>query len=131
LHFGKDGLITGGPSSGSGNSTDAWENGLAISKKRAALLRELEGIVGRSCYNSKTQNWGPGGRFEGEGRAIRYPITFTDAKDVKIKRRSGYEDLPPAVQMTGSYIIGVNELRILKSLDKVLQYLEEKHGLKI
>lgn len=104
---------------------------MAISKRRAALLRELENIVGRSVYNSKTQNWGPGGRYEGEGRSIRYPITFTDDKGAKIKRRSGYEDLPTSVQMTGSYVIGVNNLHILKSLDKVLQFLEKNYGLKI
>jgi hypothetical protein len=104
---------------------------LAISKKRAALLRELENIVGRSVYNSKTQNWGPGGKFEGEGRSIRYPITFTDDKGAKIKRRSGYDDLPISMQMTGSYVIGVNNLHILESLNRILNLLEERHGLKI
>lgn len=104
---------------------------MAISKKRAALLRELENIVGRSGYNSKTQNWGPGGKFEGEGRSIRYPITFTDDKGVKIKRRAEYDDLPISMQMTGSYVIGVNNLHIMDSLNRILHLLEERHGLKI
>jgi len=113
------------------HSTNASENGLAISKKRAALLRELEAIVGWSFYNGKTQNYGPGGTFQSEGREIRYPITFTDDDGVKIKRRSGYEDLPNSVQLTGSYVIGANELHILRALDKVLQLLEKNYGLKI
>jgi len=44
---------------------------LTIPKKRAALLRELEAIVGWSFYNRKTHNYSRGGRFEGEGREIR------------------------------------------------------------
>jgi hypothetical protein len=107
------------------------ENGLAITKKRAALLRELEDIVGRSFYNRKTQNYGPGGVRQGEGREIRYPISFRDDRGEKIKRHSGYDDLSVPMQMTGHYVLGTNNLHIMESLDKVLRFLEENNGLKI
>ena len=104
---------------------------MAISRKRAALLRELEKIVGWECYNSHTQNWGPRGSRENDGRSIRYPITFTDEAGEKVKRKERYEDLSPDTQMTGCYRFGANELHIVEALDKVVQYLEKHHSLKI
>jgi hypothetical protein len=59
------------------------------------------------------------------------PITFTDDSGVKVKRRSGYEDIPTSVQMTGSYVLGANELRIMKSLDEILKFLEKNYGLEV
>jgi len=102
---------------------------MAISKKRLALIHELEQIIGGSCYNGNIQNWGRGGTYEGEGRTYRYPVRFTmpDGKPV----RSGASDLPPDVQMTGHYAFGANSLGIMKALDKVLAHLEANHSLKI
>jgi hypothetical protein len=104
---------------------------MRISKKRGSLLRELESIVGNEFFNATTQNRGAGGVFLGEGREIRYPITFTDKMGKSTKRWSTSADLSADVLMTGRYICGVNHLHIMKALDKVLQYLEQEHGLKI
>ena len=49
-----------------------------MNEKRKRLLIELEDIIGHEFYNAKIQNWGPGGVFEGEGRELRYPVTFHD-----------------------------------------------------
>ncbi len=102
-----------------------------ISKKRASLLRELERIIGSETFNGKTQNYGPGGTFEGEGRDYRYPATFTNEDGEKIKPKPPYGTLPIDVQMTGRYAFGANELHIMRALNKALQYLEEHHGLKV
>jgi hypothetical protein len=107
------------------------EEVMAISKKRAALLRKLEDIVGREWFNANIQNRGPGGVLQSKGRSIRYPITFKDDAGERIKRGSEYADLSPDVQMTGRYVCGANELRILRALDKVVEYLENEHSLKI
>ena len=79
---------------------------MAVSKKRAALLRELESIVGTQCFNAKTQNRGRGGVLQSEGRSFRYPITFSDEVGNVIKRRNGYDDLSIDQQMTGHYAFG-------------------------
>lgn len=104
---------------------------MTISSKRASLIRELERIVGSETFNSKTQNYGPGGTFEGEGRDYRYPATFTNEAGEKIKPKPPYSTLPIEVQMTGRYSFGANELHIMRALEKALQYLEKNHGLKV
>lgn len=104
-----------------------------ISKKRAALLEELEYIVGSECYNSNIQNWGPGGIFEGEGRSFRYPVTVVD--DNGNKRKYSYKTvslgLPPEKIERCYYAFGANQLYIMAALNKVLTYLEQNNGLKI
>lgn len=104
-----------------------------ISKKRAALLEELEYIIGNECYNGSIQNWGPGGVFEGEGRSFRYPVTIVD--DEGTKRKFSYKTVSMGLdpQMLGRcyYAFGANQLYIMAALEKVLEHLEEKHGLKI
>jgi hypothetical protein len=102
-----------------------------ISKKRASLLRELERIIGSETFNGKTQNYGPNGTFLGEGRDYRYPVSFTDETGEKIKPRPPYSNLAIEVQMTGRYVMGANELHIMRALEKVVQYLEKNHALKI
>ncbi|WP_298244496.1 hypothetical protein [uncultured Bradyrhizobium sp.] len=109
----------------------AEEEVVRISKKRAAILLELEQIVGCETFNSKIQNYGSDGTFLGEGRDFRYPLSFTDEAGQKIKRRSPYADLPVNVQMTGRYVMGANELHIMRALEKLVRYLEERHELKI
>ncbi|MBB3394480.1 hypothetical protein [Rhizobium sp. BK060] len=102
-----------------------------VSKKRAALLEELEYIVGSECYNGSIQNWGPGGVFEGEGRSFRYPLTFIDDTGEKHKFRYKARDLTPEMLERCCYAFGANQLYIMNGLDKLLRYLEENHGLKI
>jgi hypothetical protein len=102
-----------------------------ISQKRAQLLLELESLVGSECYNGNIQNWGPGGTFEGEGREFRYPITYLDTSHNKTKTRSKDLSLSPGTVITGYYAFGANQLHIMRGLDKVLDYLERHHGLKL
>lgn len=104
---------------------------MAISKKRLALLRELEYLVGKECFHPKMQNRGAGGALESIGRQYRYPVTFIEPDGTTIKRRGSYEDLPARVQMTGHYKIGSNRLGIMQALSEVLDYLEEHCALKI
>lgn len=104
---------------------------MKIPKKRLALLRELEAIIGNECYNGNIQNWGPGGTFYGAGREFRYPITFIGDDQNAIKRRGSYDDLPAETQITGHYKFGSNQLQIIAALDQVVARLEEKYGLKL
>ncbi|MGO7820476.1 hypothetical protein ACC684_24810 [Rhizobium ruizarguesonis] len=104
-----------------------------ISKTRAALLEELEYIVGSECYNGNIQNWGPGGVFEGEGRSFRYPVTLVD--DAGNKHKYSYKTVsmgvPPELLARCYYAFGANQLHIMAALEKVLRHLEHHHGLKI
>ena len=102
-----------------------------LTKARKSLLVELEAIIGNQCYNSNIQNWGPGGVFEGEGREFRYPLTFRDDDGNKIKRR--YVNLKNDGDgvLDGYYAFGANELHIMVGLNRVLDYLEREHGLKL
>lgn len=105
---------------------------MKISKKRLALIRELETIIGNECYNANVQNWGPNGVAYRAGREFRYPITFTTEVDAAtVKRRGSYDDLPAPDQMTGRYLFGSNALLIMGALNKVIEHLEEKHGLSV
>jgi hypothetical protein len=99
-----------------------------MNEKRLALLMELERIVGKQCYNGNIQNWGPGGIFEGEGRSFRYPLTVVeDGKKAKVYGRH----LPADIAMTGHYAFGANQLHIVRALDKILDFLEQNHQLKV
>jgi hypothetical protein len=102
-----------------------------ISAKRVQLLLELENIIGNECYNQNIQNWGPNGVFEGEGREFRYPITFIGSDGNKIKRKSVDKAIPAPVAMTGYYAFGANQLQIIRGLDKVVAYLEEKYKMSL
>ncbi|MEZ8027540.1 hypothetical protein [Enterovibrio norvegicus] len=98
---------------------------------RQKLLLELEELIGDECYNGNIQNWGPNGTFLGEGRSFRYPVTFIDEDDGKIKRRYIDRSLKENVVQTGYYAFGANRLNIIRGLDQVLSYLENKHGLEL
>ncbi len=101
------------------------------SERRKTLLLELENIIGNECYNQNIQNWGPHGTFEGEGREFRYPVTFIGADGNKVKRKSVDKSIPLAVAVTGYYAFGANQLQIIRALDKVVAYLEEKYDLAV
>ena len=104
---------------------------MKISKKRMRLLLELENLVGQECYNANIQNWGPGGTFEGEGRDFRYPVTFVNEEGGKLKRRYVDHSLPVSTAQSGHYAFGANQLHIIRGLEKVVSYIENKYGLKI
>lgn len=98
---------------------------------RDVLLAKLEAIIGDSCYNGNIQNYGPNGRFEGEGRSFRYPLTVIDSDGKKHKKRSAATDISQEELSTGYYAFGANRLHIIKALDDVLKHLEENNDLKI
>src|SRR5689334_1851936 len=101
-----------------------------MNKKRLALLRDLERIVAGQCYNGHIQNWGPNGTFEGEGRYFSYPLSIIGENGEKARAYYG-QPLSPKVAMTGHYAFGANKLHIMNALDKVLDHLEQSHGLKL
>lgn len=101
-----------------------------MNKKRLELLMKLESIVGNECYNGNIQNWGPGGKFEGQGREYRYPLSVIGKDGSRTKRRPG-EQLSANVAMTGHYAFGANQLHIIRALDQILSYLEENNHLKV
>jgi len=104
---------------------------MKMSNKRMQLLLELESLVGSECYNGNIQNWGPNGTFEGEGRDFRYPITFVDESGNKIKRRYTDLSLPVSIAVTGYYAFGANQLHIMRGLNRVLEFLENRYELKL
>lgn len=104
---------------------------MKISEKRKRLLLELESLVGSECYNANIQNWGPNGVFKGEGRHFRYPITFVDEAGQKTKRYGKNATLNVSTAITGHYAFGANQLHIIRALDKIVKYLEDKHGLSL
>lgn len=100
-------------------------------KKRAALLAQLEQIIGSCCYNGSIQNWGPNGVQYRDGREFRYPLTLVDESGSEVKCRYTATDFPPEVLATGHYKFGSNRLHIIAAINKVLDHLEENHDLKI
>ena len=60
-----------------------------MDEERKRLLIELEDIIGHQFYKAKIQNQGPGGVFEGEGRAVRYPVTLCDKDDMASQVANG------------------------------------------
>lgn len=94
------------------------------------LLIKMESIIGSECYNANTQNYGPGGVWEGEGRSYRYPITFL-VNERDDKRSTTPSDIDPEVLMTGRYRFGANELNIFRALEKIVQMLQDEYGLRL
>lgn len=105
----------------------------SIDKKlRMELLAKLEDLVGQNFYNGSIQNWGPNGRYEGEGRGFRYPLTMQGDDGVKFKRKHpDASDLAPEIIATGHYVMGANKLHIIRALDDVLKFLEDNNSLKL
>lgn len=102
-----------------------------MTAKRAKLLAELEYLIGNECYNGSIQNWGPNGIQYSSGREFRYPLTVVDEDGEKTKYR--YKaDSSNAIQLSsGYYAFGANRLHVIEGLNKVLDYLESNHGLKL
>lgn len=98
---------------------------------RKGLLIDLERIVGHEFYNSNIQNWGPGGVFEGEGRAFRYPVNFVDKDGGRVKFKRVDPGMSADVLITGSYKVGANELNIMRALDQIVSHLEKNYGLSL
>lgn len=94
------------------------------------LLIRMESIIGNECYNQNIQNYGPGGIWEGEGRAFRYPVTFI-VENEDDKRRSVSSVIDTEVLMTGRYKFGSNELNIFRALEKVVKMLQTEYNFQL
>jgi hypothetical protein len=105
-----------------------------MSTKRKQLLVELESIVGNSFYNAHIQNHGPGSIREGDGRGLRYPVTFLDKDGTKVKCKEPVildKFIPEGGLMTGHYAVGANRLDIMDALHHVLHHLESRYGFSV
>jgi hypothetical protein len=104
-----------------------------LSKTRRALLVQLETILGNECYNANIQNYGPFGSREADGRSFRYPLTVRehDGKTQKIRSYSIPNSVSDEALRSGYYAFGANQLDVMSGIERILEFLEEKHGLVI
>ena len=99
---------------------------------RFLVLTECEGRPARSgrsrCFEQALQ---AAGRRDEAGRGqfalleisqedAVYPMSFTDEIGEKIKAKPPCNNLPVDVEMTGRYVMGANELHIMRALEKVI-----------
>lgn len=103
------------------------------SDARRKLLVRMESMLGNACYNANTQNYGPGGTREADGRSFRYPLTIRskDGKRIKVREISVPANVPNDTLLSGYYAFGANQLDVMASLDKIVDFLERHHGLVI
>jgi len=99
-------------------------------EQKKQILSKMESIIGHNCYNGNTQNWGPYGEWLGEGRFIRYPITFLDDSKQKCKRFQFDAGMNMKKIRTGYYNFGANNLMIIQALEKIIDMLETEYKLK-
>jgi hypothetical protein len=93
------------------------------------LLIEMEHMVGDRFYNPYTQNYGPGGVWEGEGRSYRYPLTTILNDEQKRKHRGTvHADVPDEELITGYYKVGTNELSIVRAMIDIVRLIECEYG---
>lgn len=102
-----------------------------LSNAKRKLLVRLESMLGNECYNASTQNYGPGGVREADGRSFRYPLTLRsmDGATTKIRETSVPASVPNDDLLSGYYAFGANQLDVMASLDRIVDYLERHHGL--
>lgn len=102
-----------------------------LSSVRRQILVQMESILGGECYNGNIQNYGAGGVREAAGRSFRYPVMLRASDGSRSKVQS--TSIPPTAtdEMVKSayYAFGANQLDVMAALEKVLQYLENNHGL--
>lgn len=104
-----------------------------LSNARRKLLVRMESMLGGECYNQNIQNYGPGGVREAAGRSFRYPLTVRakDGSTTKVRDSSVPAAIPSDTLLSGYYAFGANQLDVMASLNRILQYLERHHGLVI
>ena len=102
-----------------------------LSEARKRLLIRLESLIGEECYNASAHNWTPDGTFLGAEERFRYPLTFRDGNGRTVKSWMVEESMPTAMLRGGHYAVGADELHIMTALERMLDYLETHHGLKI
>ena len=93
----------------------------------------MESMLGSECYNASIQNYGPGGVREADGRSFRYPLTVRNQNGttVKVREASVPASISSSVLLSGYYAFGANQLDVMASLNRILDYLERHHGLVI
>ncbi|MCQ4254569.1 hypothetical protein [Stutzerimonas stutzeri] len=103
----------------------------SLSETKRQLLLQMESILGNECYNAHIQNYGPNGVREAAGRSFRYPITLRSSDGSKIKTSESIIPATVSDEMirSGYYAFGANQLDVMAALEKILQHLEENHGL--
>lgn len=98
---------------------------MKLTKSTIKLICELEQIIGDECYNPNS--------FDGwtleEGRAFRYPVTYTDKDNEEQKCRWMITDMDKNRINTMRYKFGSNQLFIGLGIRKVLEQLEKKYDL--
>ena len=92
------------------------------------VLVAMESILSSECYNSNTQNFGPGGVWEGEGRTYRYPVHFL-VQGSDERRKGKTDDLPAEALITGRYQFGANQVNVYRALVRIIEMLQRDHGL--
>lgn len=104
-----------------------------VSNERRKLLVRMESMLGSECYNANIQNYGPGGVREADGRSFRYPLTVRakDGTKTKVHETSVPTSIPNDTLLSGYYAFGANQLDVMVSLNRILDYLERHHGLVI
>lgn len=101
-----------------------------MSKARRELLIAMESLLGNECYNASIQNYGPGGVREADGRSFRYPVMLRASDGAKTKVREHRIPATASNEMvrSGYYQFGANQLDVMAGLERILEYLEKRHG---
>lgn len=92
------------------------------------LVTEIERVLGSRCYNSKIQNYGAGGVWEGEGRSFRYPLSTIDDESRSRKHWTVPEAIPAEELITGLYKFGANELGVVRAIFDIIELIEKRYG---
>lgn len=94
------------------------------------LLIRMEEIISKEGYNPYTQNYGPGGIRQPDGRNQRYRARYIKDGAV-MSGGTRPKDISPEILLTGHYRFGANRLNINSALLKIIDMLEKEYGLKI
>lgn len=98
---------------------------MKLTKNTIKLICELEYLVGDTCYNPNS--------FDGwtleEGRAYRYPVTYTNKEGEERKCWSVLSDMDKNRINTMRYKFGSNNLFIGRGIVTILVHLEQKYGI--
>jgi hypothetical protein len=107
---------------------------MKINKETAALVSEIEYIIGNECYNPNSYD----GYTGEEGRGFRYPVIITvrdekgNAEDCKTRSRlhnNIIHDFKPNDLIYAKYKFGSNHLYICQGIQKALTFLEKRYNI--
>lgn len=98
---------------------------MKLNKTTAALICELESIIGNECYNPNSHNGWTGE----DGSSFRYPVRYVGNDNEEYRTKGKIKDLLPKNISSIYYPFGSNQLYIGEALVKVLGCLEEKYGI--